>query len=111
MKCSKLSKLKSELFYKAFIQFKQNCLSKSVDSFNLNTIINFINENDFDIIAYDWHKDEKWLENENWGKTAISIHTALQCYSNSTINLFITDSQNNKVVLLKNNGNKSYSFI
>jgi hypothetical protein len=111
MKCSKLNEKKSKLIFQAFCDFKKISLEKNIHTFKLEGFINFINSSDYEIFGYTWHQNEKELEAENWGRFAISIHTVLECYANTSENSFVIDKNGDRVTLLKKVAPKTYMFI
>jgi hypothetical protein len=111
MKCSKLNKEKSELLYPILIDFKNYLATNNLPSFKSEGFINFINSRDYDVVGYTWHQDESKLEAENYGKTAISIHTALECFANTSEIYYVIDDNGKKISLLNKLAPKHYKFI
>jgi hypothetical protein len=111
MKCSKLNEKKSNLIFQVFCEFRKISLEKNFSSFKLEGFINFINSSDYEIFGYTWHQNEKELEAENWGKIAISIHTVLECYANTSETSFVIDKNGERVTFLKKTAPKTYMFI
>jgi len=111
MKCSKLNKTKTELIYPILLDFKVYLINNNLPSFRLEGFINYINSRDYNVFGYTWHQDEFKIEAENYGKTAISIHTALECFANTTENNFVIDESDNRITLLKKIAPKQYQFI
>ncbi len=111
MKISKLNKFKSELIYPILLDFKTYLDQKKLPSFRLEGFINFINSNDYNVVGYTWHQNESQLEADNYGKIAVSIHTVLECFANTSDSNYVIDESGNNIILLKKIAPKHYKFI
>jgi len=111
MKCRGLKEEKSDLIYPIFLDFKEYCLKNGKQRFKLEGFINYINSNDYMVVGYSWHQDERELEYENLGRVAISIFRVCECYANANASSYVINEKGEKTKLLKKLGPKTYEFI